>query len=293
MAMIDPKGQGGPGGGGGQRWCALCGSAYLAGVAECVDCLVPLVENPPLTTDDVGDDHGEQIAYEYDDLDADARFVIDRALAAAGIVHAWEGSSLVVAPYDSDEVDRVLDAAADELDPTGADVDDVLVDEDAEQVVYDLEDWDADRRTELDGRLEAEGIAHAFDETGDLVVLAADEDRVDQLIDEIDFPDQLEADHSDDTSGLEAVEALGGLFVAADRLVHDPSDTEGTLAAVDAARKMEAMDTPFGFGPPVWKDLVERATGLRGLLETDAEVVDDEAVQEAATSLRTALRPYV
>ena len=290
MSMIDPRGQGGGPGKQNSLWCALCGSEYTGAVVECADCLVPLVENPPLGVDDVGDEGGDQVAYEYDDLDAEGRFVIDRVLADAGIVHAWEGTSLVVAPYDSDEVDRLLDAAADlDEDP---DVDDALLEEGAEQVVYDLDDWDADRRAELDGRLEAEGIAHAFDETGDLVVLEADEERVDQIIDAIDFPDQLDAEAAE-TGGLDAVETLGNLFVATDRLVHDPSDPEGTLAAVDSAQQLAGMDTPFGFGPPVWTELVEKAGALRGLLETDAEVVDDEAVHDAAESLRTALRPYV
>lgn len=293
MSMIDPRGQGkGPAGAGG-RWCALCGAEYLAGVSECADCLIPLVEHPPLGTDDVGDDSGEQIAYEYEDLDTEDRFVIDRVLADAGIVHAWEGATLVVAPYDEDEVDRLLDAAAED-DDAAPDTDDALLDDDAEQVVYDLADWETDRRTELDGRLESEGIAHAFDETGDLVILAADEDRVDGIVDAIEFPDQLDADHgADAVGGLDAVEALGGLFVAADRLVHDPSDTEGTLAAVDTARALASMPTPFGFAPPVWTDLLDRAGELRTLLETDAEIVDDEAVHDAATRLRSALRPYV
>jgi hypothetical protein len=291
MSMIDPRGQGGGPGKAGSQWCPLCGAEYVGAVAECADCLVPLVENPPLGVDDVGDEGGDQVAYEYDDLDAEGRFVIDRVLADAGIVHAWEGTSLVVAPYDSDEVDRLLDAAAD-LDEE-PDIDDALLEAGAEQVVYDLEDWDADRRAELDGRLETEGIAHAFDETGDLVVLEADEDRVDQIIDAIDFPDQLEADTGEGTGGLDAVDALGDLYVATDRLVHDPSDAEGTLAAVDSARAMEAMSTPFGFGPPLWTELVEKAGTLRELLETEAEIVDDEAVHDAAESLRAALRPYV
>ena len=288
MSMIDPRGQGGgppdPTG----RWCALCGSQYVAGVAECADCLVALVDNPPLGPDDIGDDdQGEQVVYEYDDLDADARYAIDRTLAAAGIVHAWDGTTLVIAPYDEDEVDRILDGAA------ADDIDDALLDEDAEQVVYDLEDWDAERRAELDGRLESEGIAHAFDETGDLVVLAADEERVDAIVDAIEFPDQLAADEGAGSDGLDAVETIGALFVATDRLVHDPGDTEGTLAAVDAARAMATMPTPFGFGPPVWSELVERAGELRALLETEAEVVDDDAVVDCATRLRAALRQYV
>jgi hypothetical protein len=292
MSMIDPRGQGGrEGGGAGAQWCALCGSQYVAGVAECAECLVPLVGNPPLATEDVGDDEGEQIAYEYDDLESEARFAIDRVLADAGIVHAWDGTTLVVAPYDEEEVDRLLDAAADDAPH---DIDDALLDDDAEQLVYDLTDWDRERRTDLDGRLEAEGLAHAFDETGDLVVLAADEERVDAIIDAIEFPDQLEVDEADTAAGgLDAVEALGSLFVATDRLVHDPSDTEGTLAAVDAARAMASMSTPFGFAPPVWSELVERSGELRALLETEAEIVNDDAVHDAATRLRTALRPYV
>ena len=277
--------------GAGLQWCSLCGSEYLAGVVACADCLVPLVDNPPLPAAEVGDEEGEQIAYEYDDLDADDRFAIDRVLADAGILHAWEGTTLVIAPYDEEEVDRLLDAAAGEVE--APDIDSVLLDEDAEQVIYDLEDWDAERRTELDGRLEAEGIPHAFDETGDLVVLADHEERVDTIVDEIEFPDQLAADDSAPAGGLDAVEALGNLFVATDRLVHDPGDTEGTLAAVDSARAMAAMPTPFGFAPPVWSELIEQAGELQALLETEAEVVDDEAVHETATRLRAVLRPYV
>jgi hypothetical protein len=298
MPMLSPQGddesrtQAGGAIGAGLQWCALCGSEYLAGVAACADCLVPLVDNPPLPSSEVGDEEGEQIAYEYDDLDAEARFAIDRVLASAGIVHAWEDTTLVVAPYDEDEVDRLLDAAADEVEGGGGDVDEALLDDDAEQVIYDLEDWDSDRRTELDGRLEAEGIAHAFDETGDLVVLATDEERVDTIVDEIEFPDQLPADDAG-ADGLDAVETVGNLFVATDRLVHDPGDPEGTLAAVDATRAMATMSTPFGFSPPVWTELVAKAEELRKLLETEAEIVDDDAVHEAATGLRTALRPYV
>jgi hypothetical protein len=293
MSMIDPRGEGGKAQPtGGAVWCALCGAQYLAGTANCVDCLVPLVENPPLSPDDIADDEGEQIAYEYDDLEAEERFVIDRVLADAGIVHAWEGTSLVVAPYDSDEVDRILDAAADLDEPTG-DIDEALLDEDSDQVVYDLSDWDGARRTDLDGQLEAEGIPHAFDETGDLVVLATDEDRVDAIIDAIDFPDQLDADHSGDDGGLDAVDALGRLYVAADQLVHDPTSPDGTMAAVEAAGDLEAMPVPFGFGPPVWKELQEAATRLRDLLVSESELVDDEAVLQAATDLRTTLRPYV
>jgi hypothetical protein len=88
--------------------------------------------------------------------------VVERVLADAGIALAWDGTSLVVAPYDSEEVDQLLDGAADLDEHEGFDVDDALLDDEAEQVVYDLSDWDADQHTELDGQLESQGIAHAF-----------------------------------------------------------------------------------------------------------------------------------
>ena len=252
MSMIDPRGQGGKGRPAGSVWCALCGAEYLAGVTECTDCLVPLVEQPPLGVEDIGDEEGEQVAYEYDDVDANERFRIDRALADRGIVHAWDGTTLLVAPYDETEVDELLDKVEGPHD-----IDDALLDED-----------------------------------GDLVVLGADEERVDAIIDDVEFPDQLDPT-GDEPGGLDAVETLGNLVVAADRRVHDPADSDGVLAAVDASAAMEKMAVPFGFAPPVWEELRERAAELRRLLEAETELVDDLAVIETATRLRTALRSYV
>ncbi|MBA2282654.1 MAG: hypothetical protein H0W25_15700 [Acidimicrobiia bacterium] len=297
MGIIDERGQGGrPGDATGLRWCALCAAEYVPGVEVCVDCVVPLVDQPPLRADDIGDEEGEQLAYEFDDLAPADRLGLDRELAAAGVVHAWDGTTLLIAPYDEAEVDAVLggrDGGGGGPALVGRDIDDALLDEDAEQLVYDLADWDATQVADLDGRLEAEGIAHAFDEDGDLVVLAADEERVDVIVDAVEFPDALEADDDGDGDGLAAVDAVGNLFVAADRLCHDPADTEGVLAAADASRAMASMPVPFGFSPPVWNELNERAGELRRLLESEAELVDDAAVVEVATRLRAALRPYV
>jgi hypothetical protein len=277
MSQTDTRGAGPPG----VRWCALCRAEYLAGVAECVDCLVPLVDHPPLTPEEVGDEDGDQLAYELDDVDATGRLAIDRELAMKGIVHAWDGTTLVVAPWDQDEVGAIVDGE-DELDLDG----------DEDQVVYDIADWDAARRAELAAQLDAAGIAHGFDEDGDLVVLAADEDRVDEIVDAVENPDQLDPE-PDRAGALDAIETVGALFVAADRLKNDPSDSEGTIAAADASRAMAAMGPPFGFAPPVWEDLVSQAGELRRLLETEEEVVDDDAVVAAAAKLRSALRPYV
>lgn len=276
MTQTDTRGAGGPG----MRWCALCGAQYTEAVLECAACAVMLVDAPPLRPDEIGDEAGEQLAYELDDVEAAERFAIDRQLAEAGIVHAWDGTTLVVAPWDEAEVDRVL-----------GDDDGELGDDD-DQLVYDIADWNAEQRAELTIQLEAAGVAHAFDDDGDLVVLAAHEEAVDELLDAVEHPDQL-APEPDGAGALDAVETVGALFVAADRLKNDPTDSEGTIAAADGARAIASMAAPFGFAPPLWSEIGERAAALRRLLETDAEVVDDEAVVEEATRLRTLLRPYV
>src|SRR3712207_9071881 len=88
MSQTDTRGSGPPD----QRWCALCGAQYVAGVVDCADCLVPLVDAPPLSLDDVGDEEGDQLAYELDDVEAAERLAIDRDLAERGVVHAWDGT---------------------------------------------------------------------------------------------------------------------------------------------------------------------------------------------------------
>lgn len=286
MSQTDTRGAGPSG----LRWCALCRAEYVVGVLECAQCEVTLVDAPPLTPEEVGDEEGQQLAYELADVDATERLAIDRELAERGVVHSWDGTTLVVAPWDEADVDAVLGGDEDDdlVVEEGLDLDD----EGEEHLVYDIADWDAERRAELAAQLEGEGIAHAFDEHGDLVVHVADEDRVDELLDAVEFPDQLDAG-TDEVGALDAVETLGALFVACDRLKNDPTDSEGTIGAVDAARVLGEMGPPFGFDRGVWEGFQREAANLRELLEAESDVVDDDAVADAATRLRAALRDYV
>ena len=169
---------------------------------------------------------------------------------------------------------------------------------DAEQVSYDLSDWDDDRRGELAQALDSAGIEHAWDEHGELVVLDTDEDRVDAIVDAIEYPDQLEVDEESELQAEEALAAeghdpqdvLSELFVASDRLMHDPLDHEGVLSLVDAARMAESLPLPYGFAPAVWNDLVIQVKRLQSSLEGE---VDDDSVIEQATALRESLRNFV
>lgn len=271
------------------RWCLLCGAEYVAGVLECADCLVPLSDRQPLRIDELGGDEEEQVAYEFDELEPHGRLVIDELFWTNGIAHAWDGASLIVRPEDEQEADRLIDEADREA----------FLESDADQVSYDLGDWDDARRGQLTEMLLAASIEHAWDEHGELVVLEEDEERVDAIIDGIEFPESLAVDDADEEAaeaalaadGVDPQDVLSELFVAADRLMHDPLDHEGVLSLVDAARMAETLPLPYGFAPPVWNDLVGQAAGLRVALEKDD--VDDEEIIEQATRLRATLRNYV
>jgi hypothetical protein len=274
------------------RWCALCGGEYVAGVLECADCLVPLVDDRPLAPDEVGTDEESQTAYDLDELEPKDRFDLDRRLAARGVAHSWDGDSLIIREADEAVTDPIIDEVS---DAAGLGEDDTVG-------AYDLHDWSEEKRDQLTTALESADIPFDWDEeTNDLLVNSDDEERVESIIDAIEFPDQLPIDEGEEQAaaagggeaggdGLAAQEAMSELFVAADRLMHDPEDHEGVLAAVDAARWAEALPLPFGFMPAVWKDLVGQAKQLRQALEGDA---DDDEIIDRATNLRNLLRQYV
>jgi hypothetical protein len=90
--------------------------------------------------------------------------------------------------------------------------------------------------------------------------------------------------------GVDPQDVLSELFVASDRLMHDPLDHEGVLSLVDAARMAESLPLPYGFAPAVWNDLLIQVKRLQSSLEGE---VDDDSVIEQATALRASLRNFV
>ena len=268
------------------RWCLLCGGEYVAGVLECADCLVPLADRRPLSVGELVNTDEDSVAYDFDELMAMQRLAIDELFWENGIGHAWDGLTLVVRAEDEEAADTLIDDADRDAFLGGA----------AEQVAYELDDWGDDHRAELAEAMVASGIEHAWDEHGDLVVLAHDEDRVDAMVDAIEEGRGVADltvgdDDDDDTSGLDAQDVLSELFVSADRLMHDPLDHEGVLSFVDAVRALDALPLPYGFAPAVWDDLCTQVRSLATALE--AEDADDDDIMERATAVRTALRQYV
>jgi hypothetical protein len=295
--------------------CPECGAEYLLSVAVCADDGSELVmsetdemeaevaeeaalaeerEEAGLVGDDVGKSpDGEQLAYEFEEWDNQSRVLLDQLLEGESIMHVWEGATLVVRAQDETRVDELIEQVEVTNQPT--------LDPDKEQIVFELEGWPEEKRAALSTSLEEASISYGHDENDDLVVLEEDEERVEAVLDQVDFNFSLDAEdvadddeeegEDDGDDGLAAQDAMSELFVAADRLMHDPDDSAGVLRLTDAATTVEAMALPYGFAPGVWSEIIEHSAALRALLE--AADSDDDAVIESAKGLRNLLRQYV
>jgi hypothetical protein len=272
------------------KWCLLCGAEYVGGSLECSDCFVPLSDRRPLSIDELVSGDEDSVAYDFDEQEPMQRLAIDERFWSEGLPHAWDGTSLVVREEDEAAADLLIDAV-----DSGS-----FLDSDVAQLSYELDDWDDDRRATLAEVLSASGIEHAWDEHGELVVLEEDEERVDAMIDAVE-EGRAEADLDADGDGVAAGEAdedgpdaqevLSKLFVAADRLMHDPLDPTGVLSFVDGVAEAEALRLPYGFAPAVWDDLVGQVKALADAIGDD-DSEDDDLVEEAE-KVRTLLRTYV
>ena len=311
--------------------CPECGGEYLTGVERCFDCDVALVEvdddlddglvgagilggegagriapiapvdddDPDGSDDDddaddddqdddaVGtlDEERQQIEYHLHEWSAEFRAMLEQLVSGAGVAHVWEGATMVVAVADEARVDELVE----QVEMT----EEVALDPLAEKTVYEVSEWPMDQLSVLLSALGEAGIPHEFDIEGDLAVLAEDEERVEELLDTLDFAPEsaLDAGEGDPDDGIETAEILSDLFVACDRLQNDASDHAGVLGGVSAVDRLEGRPLPFGFGPALWNDIVAKAVALRSDIEDDS--VADLDLMDHARDLRTLLRQYV
>lgn len=233
--------------------------------------------------DELDDQDGDELVYELDDWSGESRLLADGLFENAGIARVWQGGTLVVRAEDEAVVDEIIDnvdaMAVPPLDP------------DAEKVAYEVGDWTDAQRTGLAQRLGEAAIPYEWDEHGDLLVLEEDDERVEEIFDAIETPDELDATLGDEDDGLAAQEVLSDLFVSSDRLMHDARDSEGVLTFVDAAARAATLSLPFGFERGVWDEIVARAGALATDFEQDVD--DDDLIVGRATELRNLLRTYV
>jgi hypothetical protein len=223
------------------------------------------------------DDTDVEVSYELDDWAVESRELLDRLLTTSDVVHTWQGGTLSVGGEDEAVVDALIDEVAAASLPG--------LDPDAEKVVYEVAEWSPEDRADFTDALEEEGVRYVFDEMGDLVVEAIDEDRVDAIVDELTDGEDEGEDAPDVTN------VLSELFVAADKLRRSPRDGRAIGRAIEEAAIVIAMSPPYGFERGTWAKVGLRAGALRKVLEVDDP--DDEAVVAAAEELRDLLHPMV
>lgn len=212
-----------------------------------------------------------------------ARAALDERFHLLEAPHDWEGSTLVVPEPSVAWIQRVIEQVEDERT--------MALEDDSDQIAYDLAEWDDHHRAALEGRLRDDLIPFAIADD-ELVVLEIDEQRVDEAIDAVLEPDGAATASS--TGGEARTEIMGELFVAADRLIHDPDDGEGRRIIGLGAAEAASHTPPYGMDRTWWKELGDRLDAFVRLLDggLPAEHLDNAIVQ-AATALRDDLRPYV
>lgn len=317
--------------------CPECGDLYLVATERCESCGAALDEvaerapaEPARRRSELGT--AEHEPWELHEWTMEGRRLLDGMLTSADIPHAWQGSTLLAPEVEHDRVEALVDEVAesdarvglaDEDDDgdhdEGADDlegDEPLADPDdrgaSAEVGYDLSGWDDTARGDLVAALADAGIEHRWDADDDLVVAAEDEERVDAVFADLapdgeDAEDVTDAlvDEGDDElddgidDGLLVQETLSTLFIAADRLQHNPLDGTSSREVIEARDTARTLRLPFGFERLQWQGILASADELVACVQPPADAdgrppkPDDEAIREAAVDLRRRLREVV
>ncbi len=259
------------------RTCPDCGAQYVATVRRCIDCDVVLVDEArdadatgtgtsvaaPVGT-------GDQVGYELEGWGNQLKVTLEGMLANAGIGRVWEAGALVVSAADESIVDDLIATLE------GDDLPDL--DDDVPRVALEIEGLDPDGQAELDARLIAGAVPHAWDDEAALIVAEADEEQVLEIIGEVlDAQDGRDGDGD----GLAAQDALSNLYVAVDRLQKKPTDDKLAASYVAAADELQGLGVPYGFSGADWEALQAESAQLAGLVR-DGDLGDDPVDEEAA-----------
>lgn len=309
--------------------CPDCGDLYLDAVDRCASCgaaLAAVAERAPAPAparrSSVGNAQHER--WELHEWTMEGRRLLDSMLTSKEIPHGWQGSTLLAPELEHDVVSDLIDEVADsdarigepdelvDADLSGDDAGD-LADAGADdgsdgagsdEVGYDLTGWDDTARGDLVAALAEAGIEHGWDADGDLVVAADDEERVDEVFSGL-TPVLVDSDGDEDDDedgiddGLLVQETLSELFIAADRLQHNPLDGTSSRQVIEARDTARTLRLPFGFEKVQWQAILTSADELVACVRPEADdggsapTPDDDAIREAAVDLRRRLREVV
>src|SRR5215218_5427831 len=126
---------------------------------------------------------------------------------------------------------------------------------DEDEVQYDLAEWQVGERAAATTALGEVDIPYRWEPDLVLMVPAVAEAEVDVLLDELEEVEELEEEGEDEDElggDIQAHTAMGDLFVAADRLQHDPTDVRMVADALEAELVVADSGPPYGVERPVW-----------------------------------------
>lgn len=162
-----------------------------------------------------------------------------------------------------------------------------------EELEFDVATWPAGERVALALDLDERGVPWRWEPGLVLVVRAEDEAVVEEVFqqqpEEDEAAEEFDALEGDEADDGEAQAAMGDLFDAADRLLHNPTNIE---ALTDVDRLVSVVDQsapPFGIEVTTWEEIGR----LAGAVVDGADAEDEDAVAAAARGLRDFLRQYV
>jgi hypothetical protein len=177
---------------------------------------------------------------------------------------------------------------------------------DVDEVVYELDDWPVGARVQVTSTLIERGIGCRWEPGLTLVVAAVDEEATEDVLDDVEDAEiadaweeddgglpveaELEVDDGDEVDDDVAQAAMGDLFVAADRLMHEPTDDLVAAELGAAAALVDDSPPPYGIDPETWERVRELAAAVLADLDEGA---DEDAVARDARVLRDVLRPWV
>jgi hypothetical protein len=288
------------------RICPECGASYVDWVTACSDCRVALVppeeiEDPRVLAEEF------QLVYELAGWTLDQQTAVAAVMAESGIPHAWEGADLVVHVDFEARVDALIEPIEDEpgdgplrLGPDG---------EPEEETEYDLTEWPTEDRLAVVERLVDAGVPHRWEEAL-LLVPISEEDVVDDILDDVELTAEgdatdaeLAVEGTDDAAGGDAAAEAGdpqetpfrvleAYFLAAERLRHDPSDSDGLNHLLEANEGADPEHPPYGVDRSVWKDTLDIVEDLSDAL-AEEDGADVEGAMDAAADLHDLLRPFI
>jgi hypothetical protein len=264
-------------------WCFQCGVQYEPDVAECVECGVATMPEPPIDATEVGSEQDQQLAYEFHSWAFESRSMLESLLTGAKLAHAWQGATLIIREEDEEAVDRVVDEVEQATLPT--------LDPAEEKTAYGLEEFSTAQIGKLTNALSLAGIAHDFEAGGDLIIHSSDEDEADTVFERMN---EEPLRFGPGVEGVDAHEVMSALFFTSSDLARGVADSKAVAGFNEAGELAVQLELPFGLDAEMWRRILDQTETVQLALDSSIEEDDDEDIlQEEATRLRAMLHPLV